>query len=601
MDVETQDETEVVVSTYASTQSQDVAANINVAASQTFAPLPPYDTQTSAQTQDEIAMDISSAPGQSSLEDDNDRKRAKIYDSLLAKANSSTTEHAVQGIIDMPIHSNGWYDNWFTRSCVCDYSGHHVIPEYITSGSLYRGRVLGWKIFREIALPLVNDPLRIIWTIFQLMGAMLLVIFSVVNVNGNTILFPIIRLSFSSLALLLAIIDLCAAIIQKVIKCSTTNRHYTQFHNVVEGADASAAEDVANAAVSRNAILRTITLCTDIARLIVPDLLLVPIVMCDVSDYMIITGNHDLKITELIGLVLSISILVLEAYVMRLVLLSMMAYRIHDKRSLPKQLNLTREGIVRAGYNPSIHKNGLIYLSFLIFNVVTHIINQIAMIVAIGVQVSNYAPPSFHFWFMLVAGYILPIVGVWLFFSVTHYWLQEFAIGITVDYLSILKLPGADRLFFPNSTPYGAKEKANKILLYTKYEKLREDYHALQNENPVVKAWYPFKSFSHTLICLAYTTVQAIFIFVAATSIQGEQLNMAIFLFVITTEVLSNIYVLLVALFWISIASLFVLALCVSFKCIICIIIWCCSMLDSNGGPPQPPVMTPQIRAGLEP
>ena len=152
MDVETQGETgssKVVVSTTIPWQSQDVAANFgpnNVAASQTFgfAPLPPYDTQTVAQAQDEIAMDIGSAPGQSSLEDNPDRKRAKIYDSLLrlAKANSSTTEHAVQGIIDMPIHSNGWYDNWFTRSCVCDYSGHHIIPEYITSGSLYRGRVL---------------------------------------------------------------------------------------------------------------------------------------------------------------------------------------------------------------------------------------------------------------------------------------------------------------------------------------------------------------------------------------------------------------------------------------------------------------------------
>lgn len=117
--VETQGETgssEVVVSTTTPStpwQSQDVAANFgpnNVAASQTFgfAPLPPYDTQTAAQAQDEIAMDIGSAPGPlSSLEDNPDRKRIKIYDSLLAKANSSTTEHAVQGMIVMPIHSNG--------------------------------------------------------------------------------------------------------------------------------------------------------------------------------------------------------------------------------------------------------------------------------------------------------------------------------------------------------------------------------------------------------------------------------------------------------------------------------------------------------------
>ena len=210
------------------------------------------------------------------------------------------------------------------------------------------------------------------------------------------------------------------------------------------------------------------------------------------------------------------------------------------------------------------------------------------MIVAIGIQINNsisstsvYTPCrypreckyndhsnvpnspdllsilSFQSWFMIVAGYVLPIVGVWLFFSVTHYWLQEFAIGITIDYLSILKLPGALGLLFPNGTPHEAREKANKILLYTKYGTPRQDYHALRNENPLVKAWYPFKSFSHTLICLAYTIVQAIFIFVAAINIPGgDVLTMGLFLFAIITEVLSNIlYVLLVALFWLYIAA----------------------------------------------
>ena len=610
--------TVVVLST--TLQSRDVAftfgANNNVAAQQTFADPPPsYDTQT-LPAEDEIAIDASSASGQNSLEGSADRKRARIYDSLLEEANSSGTEHAVPGIIRMPSHSNGWYDNCFTRSCVCDYTGRHVIPEYITSGSLYRGRVLGWKIFREIVLPLMNDIFRIIWTILQLIGAMLLAIFSVVNFNGKDS-FTIIRLSFSSLALLLAAIDLCAVIIQKVIKCSTANGRYTQFHNVIEDADASAAEDATNAINRNNIIQRTTAGCTggkqwlkfnntDIARLIIPELLLVPIVICDVVNYvtLFVTSNGDLKLTELIGLVLSISIVVLEVYVVRLVLLSVMTYRMHIKRSLPKQLILTREPIVSAGYDPIIRRNGLIYLLFLIFNVVTHIINQIAMIIAIGVQVNNVSTLGFHSWFMIASGYILPVVGVWFFFSVTHYWLQEFAIGITIDYLNILKLPGANRLFFPNSTPHEAQEKANKILLYSKYGKLRQDYHALRNENPLVKAWYPFKNFSHTLMCLAYTAVQAIFIFVAATSIQGEQPSMGVFLFVIITEVLSNIYVLLVALFWIFVAALFLavilLVLGVSVKCIICIALCCSSMFDTSRGPPQPPVMTPQIRAGLE-
>ena len=541
----------VIVDVSTTLQSRDVASTFGaknyVAAPQTFAdPPPPYDTRT-LPAQDEIAVDASSAPGQNSLEGSADRKRARIYDSLL--------EEAVQGIINIPSHSNGWY-NCFRRSYVYDYRWR----------VLYHGRVLGWKIFREIVLPLMNDIFRITWTILQLISAMLLAIFSVININGKD-LSTIIRLSFSSLALLLAAIDLCAVIIQKMKKCSycTTNRRYTQFHDVVEGANASAAEDTTNA-INCNITQRKIAGCnggkqwakfinTDIARFIIPELLLVPIVICDVLNYMFVTGNGDLKLTELIGLILSISILVLEVYVVRLVLLSMVTYRIHIKRSLPKQFNLSHMAICRAGYDQTIRRNGLIYLSFLIFNIVIHIIDQIAMI---------------------IAGYLLPIVGVWLFFSVTHYWLQEFAIGITIDYLSILKLPGAYKLFFPNSTPHDARKKANKILLYSKCETLRHDYHALRNKNPFVKAWYPFKSFSHTLMCLAYTTVQAVFVYAAATSIQGEQLNMGVFLFAIITEVLSNIYVLLVSLFWIFIAALFLaiilLGLGICVKCVLLII-----------------------------
>ena len=630
----------VVVTT--TLRSQDVAPSFGTnddARPQTFAdPPPPYDVQTWPTQLAEFAIDTSSVHAEENSEGTADRKRTRIYDSLFEEANSSAPGHVVQGVnVLLPDgHSNGWYDNCFTRSCVCDYTGRHVIPEYITSGSLYRGRVLGWKIFREIALPLMNDAFRIVWIILQLIGAMLLLAFSVfIYVNGKEKICNIIRLSLSLLALLLASLDLCAVIVQKLTNCRTTNGRYTQFHNIVEGAgsdhngitDAPAADNTAN---TINMQSRTSAGCTggkqwakfinmDIVRLIIPELLLFPIVICDV--YVFITNN------EFMGLILSIGILVLEVYVVRLTLLSVMTYRVHTKRSLPKQLNQTREAIVGAGYDPTIRRNGLIYLSFLIFNVVTHIINQIAMIVAIGVKIKNSVTPtsayspcqyywdctdyndyndklSFQFWFMIVAGYILPIAGVWLFFSVTHFWLQEFAIGVTVDFLSILKLPGADRLFCPSCTPHEAREKANKILVYSKYGTLRQDYHALRNENTLVKAWYPFKSFSHTLMCLAYTTIQAIFVYSAAISIQGEQLNMAIFLFVIITELLSNIYILLVSLFWILVAALFLavvlLALAVSIKCIVCIILCCGSMFDTSRGPPQPPVMTPQIRAGLE-
>ena len=656
-------ESSAVIVNVSTTLRDAVASNFgakDATALQTFTdPPPPYDIQAAVPAESELGVGF--AAGQNELEGSHgDRVRTRIYDSLFQESNSNTPrDQNAQGIIYMMNHpdfdhSNGWYDNCFTRSCVCDYTGRHVIPEYITSGSLYRGRVLGWKIFREIVLPLVNDVFRII---LQLIGSILLLSFSLYNyASGRKEIYNIVHLSLSALALLLASIDLGALIVQKIMKCQhSSNRHYTRLndegsdHDNIQMAPAAASEngtsDNGYNSPQRRRFGHNIDLWAkfsnvDIARLIIPELLLFPIVICDV--YMLINDSvyrlsSALDGTSFIELLLSISLLVVEVYMIRLVLLVIMTYRVHTKRSVPQQLSLNQEAIVSAGYDPTVRRNGLIYLSFLIFNVVTHMINQIAMILAIGVKIHNFVTPTptspptpcryywdcnynnnhydynagpdpnklpFQFWFMIAAGYILPIVGAWLFFSVTHFWLQEFAIGVAIDYLSILKLPGADRLFFPNCTPYEAQEKTNKILLYNKYGMLRQDYYALRSENPLAKAWYPFKSVSHTFICLVYTAVQVIFVYAAAFSIHGEQLNLAVFLFVIITELLSNVYILLVSLFWIMVAALFfaliLLVLGVSIKCIICIAIFCNDVFNSSRGPPQPPVMTPQIRMGLQ-
>ena len=529
-------------------------------------------------------------------------------------------------------HSNGWYDGCFTRSCVCDYTGRHVIPEYITSGSLHRGRVLGWKIFREMTLPVVGNVLRIFWTLLQLVLALALLILSSVNyAGGRRSIYNIVHLTLSVIAVLLASLDFGGSIVNKILRCRSSST-YRRLNNSNGSSESLALEDE-QSATANNTLTRQARSCVsdnvskfsyvDIARLIIPEVLLFPIVICDV--YMFVNegvyrfDSDYLDWVSFVELLFSVCTLVVLVYIVRITLLGVMTYRVHTKRALPQELHLTQESTVGAGCDPKIRRNGLIYLLFLIFNVVTHMVNQVAMILAIGLKIHEYIADDsghvfyfpgpnkypFNFWFMIAAGYVLPIAGAWLFFSVTHFWLQEFAIGIAVDYLGMLKLPGAACLFFPEHTPYEARSRANKILSHNKYNRLRQDYNALRNENPFVKAFYPFKNYIHTLMCLGYTVVQFIFVYVTAFSIQGKQLNMGIFLFVIITELLSNVYVLLVALFWIvvgaAILTAILLVLGVSVKCIICIALFCSSYFDSlNRGPPQPPVMTPQIRMGLQ-
>ena len=596
-----------------------------------FAELPPtYAESEAAIDRQPPAEDVGAEnPFSGNLSD-----RATIYGSLYEDSDAGTGAQPRQMVLGhatvqiQETHSKGWYDVCLTRSCVCDYTGRHVIPEYITAGSLYHGRVLGWKIFRQMTLPMVGDTLRMLWTVLQLVMSIGLLVLSSVNYgSGRRSIYNIVHLTLSVVAVLLASVDLGGSIVNKIFKCRSSGR-YARLRN-----DAST-DSLANGDENGDSSARQTRSTSDyknrfsyvdVARLIIPELILFPIVICDV--YMLVNeGVQKLETTadwtSFIELLFSACSLVIQVYIVRITLLALMTYRVHTKRSLPKELTLTQEDIVGAGCDPTIRRNGLIYLAFLIFNVVTHMVNQIAMILAIGLKIHEYIIDDdnnypytygylnpnklpFNFWFMIAAGYVLPIAGAWLFFSVTHFWLQEFAIGISVDYLGMLKLPRAACLFFPNHTPYEAQNKAKKILSHNKYDKLRQDYHALRNENPLAKAFYPFKSFCHIFMCLGYTVVQIIFVYVAAFSIQGKQLNMGIFLFVIITELLSNVYVVLVSLFWIMVAILVVtavlLVLGLSVKCIICVAIFCNSYFDSlNRGPPQPPIMTPQVRMGLQ-
>ena len=46
-------------------------------------------------------------------------------------------------------------------------------------------------------------------------------------------------------------------------------------------------------------------------------------------------------------------------------------------------------------------------------------------------------------WYMLVTGYFLP---VFTFFVVTYFWVQEFPIGVCIDCISIVEMPGIDEV-----------------------------------------------------------------------------------------------------------------------------------------------------------
>ena len=128
-----------------------------------------------------------------------------------------------------------------------------------------------------------------------------------------------------------------------------------------------------------------------------------------------------------------------------------------------------------------------------------------------GIRISNYL------WYMLVSGYVLPVAGFFTFFIVTYYWVQEFPIGLCIDLLSLLQMPGMDNVLNYKESSKELSNKMDKIMGYLHYSDLKTKFNGLHQKRWLDdKFLYPFKSPVIVILCMSYTTLQLAFVICAA-------------------------------------------------------------------------------------
>ena len=516
--------------------------------------------------------------------------RVAVFSDLAEKAE----RHYDQLQQDPPVvphreDSETFYDAVLGLSCVCSESGRSVTSEHIMERSLLRGRLLGWRIFRKLAFPPLHNLVRCAWIVIQWLIAVFLFSLSTATYTlGNRDVSNKVHLSLSAFAVVLAMLDAVWVTAYLIWRCrgAARGRRIRNEMNIslVENEDNES--DMHNIPSSaKKDMCSTINTVLDFLRMIVSELILFPLVVCDV--YTLISKETYLHgstadwvaFAEL--MVSSIS-LILFVYVARLLVLGVMFYNVHQQRAPPSGLGLNKEQLIQAGYDSSIRTSGLCYQVFLSAHVVAQMINQICMIIAIGVKIYDKNNDYYYYWdaqlgylwFMMAAGYLLPTVGLWMFFIVTHYWLQQYAIGITVNMISLLNLPGVGRVFFPGCSDAEIRLKTAWIIEYVNFDTLSTEFHAFKSQSTGVKLWYPFKNWAHVIICFVYAAMQSAFIAISVLSINSIELNSGVFITASVIEVLADLYPLAVTAFWVIVIAgicVVILLMLSTFK----IWIWC--------------------------
>ena len=290
---------------------------------------------------------------------------------------------------------------------------------------------------------------------------------------------------------------------------------------------------------------------------------------------------------------------------MRLAILAGVIFYTHKERR-PKKNQQQRHGTPAFDY--SISKSALYFQGYFFYHVLMQMIAQILMIVAISfrieydnqhlfnttnvnmnmenttnanntdinmdrsIRVSNYL------WYLLVGGYILPILGFFTFFIVTYFWVQQFPIGLCIDLLSLLKMPGMEDITNFRESTKESKGKMDKILHFIKFEDLKRDFSGLRKRSWFFdKFAYPFQNPVLVVLCMCYAALQFAFVVCAFPPFPEAIISMRYWPLVYVISVfiggVANMYVFVVAFLWtffliISIAALPWVLLFVVFICL---------------------------------
>ena len=469
-------------------------------------------------------------------------------------------------------------------------------PLEIMTPVLRRGRSTGWRMWKKFAFPLVNDIVRDVWIVTELLFALIALALSAASFKPEENIFlNAFHLALSAFATALATIDAitnlsqCKSCKQCKKKCCSQRNASTPRTQDPE----TPCRKCANRCIEKS----------DLVRMLATELILYPLFVCDMFEFITEKPWQHPEPADIIGLILfSLSLLamVLYVYILRIVILGYLIKFVHQQR---KPISKNPAYWQKYDYDPNISKSALYFQIYFFFHILGQMIAQILSLIAIGakIQYDNRSCDdcSIHvsgfLWYMIVSGYVLPLCGVLTFFIVTYYWVQEFPIGLCIDILRLLQMPDVNTIFYPNESTAEVRKKVTKLLQHMNSPSLKQQFLNIHNKGVVSdKFLFPFKSPVLIILSIIYGALQFGFIFCAAHTVNNNQqvvqrlltgdLGWIIFyVLAVAFGVLANIYVFLVAALWVIIivGTIALIALIIS-GLILCFFMAACISSDSD-------------------
>ena len=304
--------------------------------------------------------------------------------------------------------------------------------------------------------------------------------------------FNIVYICFASVALVLSLVDVMIHCVQLgsfslcLLYCRSKFKSKSKNQNP---SNVSNPESIQPCCLLGKKWTKRINNSLELIRNIVSELLLYPLLICDMFDFIVSGSFRRTDSAENINFSLFIVggfYLVLSVYLARML---MIAFSLYSLRRIPQSSSHTQKSYVNMMIKFGVHVMGQMLLS-------------VVAIAAIGVKIrhenptpcSNCINASGYLIYAIIAGGVLPLLGIFSFFFINMYKIKVMSVSLWVDMVSLLQCESFTSVVFAKEGIHKAKETASNFARKVQLVEVRKQLKGVVTSMPSwAKRLYPLR------------------------------------------------------------------------------------------------------------
>ena len=468
----------------------------------------------------------------------------------------------------------------------------HLTPE------LKKALNEGFTMIKIIAFPAIPAFFQDLWVYLELLVTLAAFVFAMIDFfpfKGDKI-YTSVHLGLTIFSLSLALFDAYVYFIE-LGSCGRAIRYLrarSKNHNEEEVVDENEDEITGKGCFKAN-WRQYFSSFFELGRNIASELILYPLIVFDLFDFVVDVvyqpegsiGRADFSL-----FVVGSFYLLLAVYIMRIFVMGGSIFSL-IQISANKKVNSTSDN------NSS--SSLLVFFSI-------HILGQIAVhlttVIAVAAKINNENPvttnnnqsvadnmtsnftfnetnpedsglpnASSFLWVVIVLGWIIPIVGVIMFFPINIYWMREFSIGFWVNMISLLQGASFAETVFGGDGLSTTKDQALSFVEKSQYKEVKKQLKRYKSSSLLTKVFYPLRityaalsGFIYDVVILTFIAALMLTYKDGAVSIvifQDDHIMTVAFLVAAVCIIVANIHVLVllnfVLVIFIAIGAFYVL------------------------------------------